>query len=133
MYEALKQIKNFHGHLGPYAVIGYRMGLIAKEKVNGNPFSLNATVWTNNIPPMSCVIDGIQISSGCTLGKGNISLKKSNFIKAEFYSKDGQFLQIVLKPEIKEEIDQNVNNKNIINYSEKIFKRSDFELFDINK
>jgi formylmethanofuran dehydrogenase subunit E len=132
MDEALKQIKKFHGHLGPYAVIGYRMGLIAKEKLNDNPFSLNATVWTNNIPPMSCVIDGVQLSSGCTLGKGNISLKKSNVIKAEFSSKDGKFLQIVLKPEIKNEVDQNVNEKNIISYSEKIYQRSDFELFEIN-
>jgi formylmethanofuran dehydrogenase subunit E len=131
MDKILKQIENFHGHLGPYVVVGYRMGLIAKEKLNGNPFSLNAIVWTNTAPPTSCVIDGIQISSGCTLGKGNISIKKSDIIKAEFSNNDGKFLQIVLKPEIKDEIENSINSRNIASHAEKIFKRPDFELFEI--
>jgi formylmethanofuran dehydrogenase subunit E len=133
MNETLKQIEEFHGHLGPYAVIGYRMGLLAKKTLNSNHFSLNATVWTKNTPPMSCVIDGIQISSGCTLGKGNIVVKNSDSVKAEFSSKDGKFLQIVLKPEIKDEIDNNVNEENMVSYSNEIYQRSDFELFEIKK
>jgi formylmethanofuran dehydrogenase subunit E len=131
MDEELTKIKEFHGHLGPYAVIGYRMGLIAKEKLKGCPFSLNAIVFTKKTPPMSCVIDGIQISSGCTLGKGNISVNESDDVKAEFTGKDGQFLEIFLKPEIKKGIETEVNEENMISYSETLFEKPDFELFEI--
>jgi formylmethanofuran dehydrogenase subunit E len=131
MDEELIKIKDFHGHLGPYVVIGYKIGLIAKEKLNNNPFLLNATIWTKTSPPMSCAVDGIQLSSGCTLGKGNICVKKSNELKAEFTGKDGKALEILLKPEIRQDIETNVTEENMANYSEKLFEKPDFELFEI--
>jgi len=129
--ETLKQIEQFHGHIGPYAVIGYRMGLIAKKKLGSNPFSKNAVVWTGTTPPISCIVDGIQISSGCTYGKGNIIVKNKGIAKAEFSNKDGKQFQIFLKPEIKNEIDTKVTEENMIDYSEKMFDKSDEELFEI--
>lgn len=38
---------------------------------------MSATVWTRNSLPQSCVLDGIQVSSGCTFGKRNITVKES--------------------------------------------------------
>jgi len=76
MEETLSKIEQFHGHLGPYAVIGYKMGKIAKKQLGSDPFSKEAVIWTGTKPPLSCIIDGIQISSGCTLGKGNISIRQ---------------------------------------------------------
>ena len=35
-------LEEFHGHLGPYAVIGYRMGKIACRELNNDPFSKNS-------------------------------------------------------------------------------------------
>ena len=76
MNETLKQIEKFHGHIGPYAVIGYRMGLVANKKLGSDPFLKKAVVFTGTNPPLSCIVDGIQISSGCTFGKGNIRVEK---------------------------------------------------------
>jgi formylmethanofuran dehydrogenase subunit E len=36
------------------------------------------------MPPESCVLDGIQVSSGCTFGKRNIRVRKSKHTRAEF-------------------------------------------------
>jgi formylmethanofuran dehydrogenase subunit E len=131
MNEILGKIEKFHGHLGPYAVIGYKMGKIAIQQLGPDPFSKEAVIWTGLKPPLSCIIDGVQISSGCTLGKGNISILQDGVPKVTFKGKKGKQLEIVLKKHIQQEIDNKVTKENIIIYSEKIFKRSNQELFDI--
>ena len=62
------------------------MGLIANEKLGSDPFCKRAKVFTGTNPPVSCIIDGIQLSSNCTLGKGRITVENKNLAKAEFTS-----------------------------------------------
>ena len=132
MNETLEKIEQFHGHIGPYAVIGYRMGEIANKMLGADPFCKKAVVWTGTNPPLSCIVDGIQISSGCTFGKGNITVKHENLAKAEFSNNDGKHIKITLKPSIQEEIDTKVTDKNIVLYSEKFCNLSDEKLFKIS-
>jgi formylmethanofuran dehydrogenase subunit E len=132
MNETLKQIQQFHGHLGPYAVIGFRMGKIANEKLGSDPFCKKAVIWTGTKPPLSCIVDGIQMSSGCTLGKGNLTVKDESIPKAHFSTDDGRIIEIKLKNLIQNEIDTTVTEENIVNYSEQLFEKSDQELFDLS-
>ncbi len=129
--EELRNIERFHGHIGPYAVIGFRMGKIANEKLGKNPFNKKAQVWTSKEPPMSCVIDGIQMSSGCTIGKGNLKIFSGNLPKVLFSNNNGKQIEIHLRESIKNEIDTNVTEQNIISYSEKLYQLPDAELFEI--
>jgi len=131
MNETLKKIEQFHGHLGPYAVLGYRMGRIANEKLGADPFLKTAIVWTNGAPPMSCVIDGIQVSSGCTTGKGNLTVLSGNIPKACFSDNNGKKIEILLRESVKNEIDKTVTEQNIVSYSEQLYLKSDKELFEI--
>jgi len=131
MDETLKQIEKFHGHLGPYAVIGYRMGKIANERLGSDPFCKRAKVYTGTKPPLSCIIDGIQLSSNCTLGKGRMTVENNDTAKAEFTSKDNKKITIILKSEIRKEIDTTVTQENILQYSEDTYNKSDEELFEI--
>jgi len=89
------ELARFHGHLGPFIVLGYRMGRYALQKLGDNPFALKASVYCSGITPQSCLADGIQLGSGCTLGKGNIEIVKSDAVYSEF-SSDGA--KIRLKP-----------------------------------
>ena len=131
MNETLKLIERFHGHLGPFAVIGYRMGKIACKKLNNDPFSKSAEVFTGTNPPISCIVDGIQLGSGCTLGKGNIKIQDKKQPTAIFSDTNGKKITITLKKEIKDEIDRNVTDENIIEYSERIYEKTDEELFEL--
>lgn len=131
MDETLKTIEQFHGHLGPYAVIGYKMGKIACEQLGSDPFEKNVTVSTGTTPPISCIIDGIQLGSGCTLGKGNITVKNERKPKAEFSNKTGKKITITLQKQVQQEIDDNVTKENIISYSEDMYARKDTNLFII--
>lgn len=71
--DVLKRAVDFHGHLGPFLVIGVQMGLMGRRFLkNGGA----VVVKTGDKPPLSCVIDGIQASSGYTVGRGDISIVK---------------------------------------------------------
>jgi len=131
MDETLDLIQKFHGHLGPYVVLGYKMGLIANEKLGKDPFCKNAIVYTGITPPISCIVDGIQLSSGCTLGKGNIKVTNDKDPIAEFFNKSDEKLKIRLKDNIKQEIDTKVTEENMISFSQNLWKKKDEDIFDI--
>jgi len=81
----LKSATDFHGHLGPYLVLGLRMGLFANKTLQPRRLhDMSVTVWTKRSPPESCLLDGIQVSSGCTLGKTNLQVKNAARIRARF-------------------------------------------------
>jgi len=84
-HRLLKAGVDFHGHLGPYLVLGMRMGLKARKTLKPRGLhQLSATVWTRRSPPQSCILDGIQVSSGCTMGKRRIRLIESRATKVRF-------------------------------------------------
>jgi formylmethanofuran dehydrogenase subunit E len=72
-FDDLKLAQAFHGHLGANLVIGIKMGNFAVEALRPECcFRLRAEVYCPARPPVSCLIDGIQLSTGCTMGKKNI-------------------------------------------------------------
>jgi formylmethanofuran dehydrogenase subunit E len=105
--DELQQLKRFHGHLGPYVVIGYRMGMIARERLRGK---LRATVMTGSRPPISCIIDGVQFSSSCTMGKGNLNIEEKGEAVARFVD-DSHILEIRLKDEIRARVDRTMTKE----------------------
>jgi len=69
----LENLRHFHGHLGPYVVIGFRLGQYALERVHGQShFGVEVEVQCADRPPESCLLDGLQFSTGCTMGKRNL-------------------------------------------------------------
>lgn len=87
--EAVEFIHRFHGHIGPYVVLGYRAGLIANRELSPDPFSKTASTATGFKTPVSCFTDGVQIGSRCTLGKGNITVSDEGEASVKFSLKDG--------------------------------------------
>ena len=65
----LERATEFHGHLGPFLVIGVRMGLIGLKKFGiGSNDHLTIDVSLPLHVPFSCIIDGLQVSTNCTVG-----------------------------------------------------------------
>lgn len=91
-------------------VIGLRMGLTALNALNnGGWFGLTCVAMLRCSPPDSCVLDGIQSSSGCTMGKNNISVIEGNGVSVTFQS-GLKTRQITLKPEIYEKIKKSMSS-----------------------
>jgi formylmethanofuran dehydrogenase subunit E len=54
------------------------MGVIARSMLKAqNHNDLTAIMFVNPNPPVSCTVDGVQVASGCTLGKGTIRVSES--------------------------------------------------------
>ena len=123
----LVELKRFHGHLGPYAVIGYRMGQIARQKYPGKIF---ATLYSGSKRPMSCMADGVQLSSCCTLGKNNIRILEEGRAVAEFG--DGtDITRFETKQSVLEIIISSCTHQKEEQLSLDIFNISDEDLFNI--
>lgn len=86
-----------HGHLGPFMVAGLKMGALALRLLDHPGYQgIDAEVETGTAPPVSCLVDGIQISSGCTAGKGNLRIRDGGVPRATFHV-DGKTVRITLK------------------------------------
>ncbi len=127
--DALERLKKFHGHLGPWVVVGYKMGLIARERF---PRKLWAIVHTGSKPPISCLIDGVQFTSCCTMGKGNIKVKEDNEAMAMFYD-ERYILEIKLLDEWRKKIDGHTTRDNEEEMAMIVFEAKDTDLFRIAK
>jgi formylmethanofuran dehydrogenase subunit E len=78
----LKQAVQFHGHLGPWAAAGLRMGMAGKEAVGADGYFDVEVVAEGPFakPPTSCFLDGVQVATGATWGKRNIESVKAETI-----------------------------------------------------
>lgn len=64
----------FHDHLGIYSIVGAKMGLRAREYFHVGLDELSVVSYAGSEPPISCFNDGLQASTGATLGHGTISV-----------------------------------------------------------
>jgi formylmethanofuran dehydrogenase subunit E len=129
--EELVALQRFHGHLGVYVTLGLRMGAIGKRRF-GHYKGLKASVRSQPDPPMRCVLDGIQFSSGCTMGKGNIALEPAPEPEVTF-EKEGQRLRVALRPGWRARIDREMSKEKEIEQSRYYYEIPEDEVFDIRE
>jgi len=127
--EELERLKRFHGHLGPWAAVGYRMGQIAHDRFPGK---LWAVVYTGTRPPISCLIDGVQFTSCCTMGKGNIKVKNENKAMTIFYDRS-IIIEIKLKDVWRDRIERNMSRETEEALALEVYNAADEDLFRIVK
>ena len=76
----LERVAAIHGGAGPWAVLGYRMGVYALAKLSLPPgsFDLDVKHESPRTPQYACVADGAQAATGASLGKVNLSLVEAD-------------------------------------------------------
>jgi formylmethanofuran dehydrogenase subunit E len=125
-------LKTFHGHLGPYVVLGYRMGKLALETAGSTGhFGISADVYSILVPPPSCLIDGVQLGSGCTLGKRNIAVHETGGpAYAVFTTSDGVRIRIALKRGIPDTVERLVAENGVEAAGRELLRIKIEELFE---
>jgi formylmethanofuran dehydrogenase subunit E len=131
----LARAVDFHGHLGPFLILGIRMGVIARSMLNAQNYNdLTAVVFVNRNPPASCIVDGVQIASGCTLGKGTIRVSEStDHVAGEFHA-GNRICTLTVKPKLLNELVDGLKKateKGVLEMAETMLARPDEELFQI--
>ncbi len=100
-----------HGHLGIYSIIGAKMGLMAMETLNANRDELKVKSYAGNVPPLGCINDGLQVSTGATFGHGTISLVNDTvLIPSVIFIHENDTITIRLKEKYREQIQKDIND-----------------------
>ena len=101
----------FRSHLGTYSIIGAKMGLKAREILHAEIDRINVVSFAGNEPPYSCLNDGLQISTGATLGLGMIEISKDSIVyPAAIFSYKNKKIKLILKKSVQEQIDKDISN-----------------------
>jgi len=130
---ALKEAVKFHGHLGPYLVLGLLGGELALKKLKAEKyFGLEVKVYGAHKKPKSCLVDGLQLSTGATYGKGNI--KKINAPKIKIMISDkNSGKKIILNPkkEILRKIEEAKSHSEAELLARELFNREARKIFNL--
>jgi pyrimidine-specific ribonucleoside hydrolase len=81
------------------------MGIRAMEYFNVGVNNLEVETFAGSVPPLSCFNDGLQISTGATIGQGLITISDSlSAIPSAIFRFNNQKVHIALRLEIAEQI-----------------------------
>jgi pyrimidine-specific ribonucleoside hydrolase len=98
-----------HGHLGIYAIVGVKMGIRAREYFNIGVDDVVVTSYAGQHPPVSCMNDGLQVSTGGTIGHGLLTVVTGEPVRPEAsFSFKGKTLRMKLKPAYAQQIRKDV-------------------------
>jgi formylmethanofuran dehydrogenase subunit E len=130
--DLLEGAVKFHGHFGPFLILGLRAGLLGIDYLGKDYFELSAKVETAPQPPRSCFIDGIQFSSGCTIGKRNIDFKTGEGVSVEF-TRENHRISIIVRNDILKTLDQLTSDTQAETMGREILQKTDEELFLVRR
>jgi pyrimidine-specific ribonucleoside hydrolase len=104
-----------HRHLGVYAIIGVKMGIRAREYFNTGVDEFFMTSYAGKQQPLSCMIDGLMVSTGSTPGHALLEVVESDTPSpsATFRYKDVT-IKLTLKPEIAAKIASELKEYNFV-------------------
>jgi pyrimidine-specific ribonucleoside hydrolase len=108
-WKANVMTDEFHGHLGVFSIVGAKMGIRAREYFGVGADMLKVIAFAGTKPPYSCLIDGIQVSTGATLGMGTIELANDSIVRpSAVFTYKGHSVRLTLKKVYLERVDADI-------------------------
>lgn len=131
----LSRVLDYHGHLGPWAVIGYRVGERALRE-SGLPRSTKDLVVVHYCPEAvqyTCMLDGLHAATGASIGK--LTLKHEVVPADQLHTvvvdrKHGQRFQFTVNPELVSSI-LNLDHEHQISEARRVAGLADERLFRV--
>jgi pyrimidine-specific ribonucleoside hydrolase len=104
-----------HRHLGVYAIIGVKMGIRAREYFATGVDEFRATTFAGSEPPLSCMNDGVQVSTGATPGHGLLTVSSDTITRpsCEFTYLNHK-IRLTLRSEIASKINTELKEINFV-------------------
>jgi len=104
-WAAIVLTNEVHQHVGIYTILGAKMGVRAQEILQAPPRAVNVTVETGCKPPLSCLIDGLQVALGSTFAQDLIHAPacEEPHVAAVFEYKTRK-VRLSLKPEAQKKV-----------------------------
>ena len=71
----LESVREFHGHICPYVVLGTKASIIAMDELGVKRLNFEGSVQERILAIVecnNCFTDGVQVTTGCTLGNNSL-------------------------------------------------------------
>ena len=132
---SIKQAADFHGHLGPYLILGIIAGELALKKLGCKKFfGLEVKVRGANKKPKSCLVDGLQLSTGATYGKGNIEKISGSSIRIVIRNlKNNKKVKIEFKKWLSEVLNDLSGHKDSEMFAKKLYRTDPGKIFMVQE
>ncbi|HUX94836.1 MAG TPA: nucleoside hydrolase [Bacteroidales bacterium] len=115
-WKACTLTDEFHGHLGVFSIVGAKMGIRAREHFGIGTDLLEISSYAGTVEPFSCMNDGLQVSTGATLGQGSIHLINDTIARPQaIFTYGDRSIMLKLKDEYLKEL-KAVINRGVKNY-----------------
>jgi formylmethanofuran dehydrogenase subunit E len=129
----LERAARFHTHLGPYLVVGLRIGRAVTDRLGSEPFSYRITARTGRRPPYSCLVDGLQLATPCTTGNGCLEVATERTMAVEAIAKEGRSLAVALKRGVFEWIETECTEENQESFALEIWTMPEDDLLTVSE
>ena len=99
------EIEHMHGHVGPWNVLGWRVGQAALREFNTKwgLHELDIICYVPLKTPYSCIADGLVIGTGNTIGRLDLRLAEVvslDFVQVCVRRKDGEGPILTFRPKL---------------------------------
>jgi formylmethanofuran dehydrogenase subunit E len=105
----------FHGHLGPFLVLGLRIGLAGLKEldVKAGERKLQVTAKLPHSIPFSCTVDGLQIATKCTVGNKRLKIVDIFGIEALFELENGEHVTVAVNSDFFEMLKRKLPSESV--------------------
>lgn len=108
-WKATLLTNELHRHLGTYSIIGAKMGIRARELLGAAFEDVRVESHAGLKPPLSCLNDGLQVSTGASLGRGTIRVVENQPpVPEAVFIHGGKAIRLRLKPAVVERISADI-------------------------
>ena len=107
-WKACLLTNEFHRHLGIYSIVGAKMGVRAREIFEAPFDALEVISNAGSNPPTSCMNDGLQVSTGASLGRGTIKVLEGEPSPSAVFIFNDLRLTLTLKKDVWEKVKKNI-------------------------
>ena len=135
----LRRAVDFHGHFGPFLVVGVRAGIIALRELQTSKEnrSLRAVASLVYSVPYSCILDGIQLSTGCTIGNKRLRFEESPTFTIELEDPGNGKVTVSIPSkavdELKRKLTKDLPTKDLERLAHEVASTAEEELFLIDR
>jgi len=114
-WDACLFTNEIHQHLGIYSIIGAKMGIRAREYFNIGVDQMEVVSSAGLQPPLSCLNDGIQVSTGATVGHGLLKIEDSEPAPSVRFKHNGASVTIKLKDDLAAKLSEELKDLSLVN------------------
>ena len=108
-WKAVSLTNEIHGHTGIYSIIGAKMGIRAMEYFNVGVNNMTVRSYAGSDPPLSCLNDGVQISTGSTPGQGLLAISDTTLTQPTvIFTFNGRSAKVTLDQAIADRLREDI-------------------------